>query len=352
MSSTTPHTHTHYRLRVSAGPSADQKDLKVINVNDDASPTLIESDEFIGQVVVRIKGLDKILGYKEGQEEDGLKLMPDSPWFTKPGGDNNLSSIQISGRFKREWAGDQIVFGNQFEKPLRLPPFSSVALKFIQFIDPGLKADIHSDRPWAFSPLIATMNTVNVAGWHIDAATQQKVEHQGQDKDKERLENELPPWPSPEGEHIVEDTNLLFEENAAHAQEDEAKKKEHEHKQEQIGHHDDNNDDREELVETRSGSALTESTKNLTSSARRSHFARELNLTKHKYRPDQVYGFDFFNPYLDFAHFTLKVPGFSVDITKYWDGQPLTYVIKSQDSSVVFMAIQFELIPVKDIIVE
>ncbi|KAF9923961.1 hypothetical protein FBU30_005981 [Linnemannia zychae] len=339
---------THYRLRVSAGPSADPKHLKVLPVNDDANPTLIESNEFIGQIVVRIKGLDKTYGSKEGQEEDSLPLFPDSPWFTLPGGDSNLSSIQISGRFKREWPGEQIVFGNQFERPLRLPPLSSIALKFVQFIDPGLKADIYCDRPWAFSPLIATMNTVNVSGWHLDKATQKKVEESGQEKDRERLENELPPWPSPEGEHIVEDTTLLFQSEKDHHEDtisSAPKRKEaaHDH-----GHEQENVDSpkKEELTMAPSKPTV------LTSSARRSYFSTEANLAKHRYRPDQVYGFDFFNPYINFADFTLKVPGFSMDVTRYWDGQPLTYVIKTMDSSVTFLAVQFQLIPVKDTVIE
>ncbi|KAG0202852.1 hypothetical protein BGX33_009446 [Mortierella sp. NVP41] len=334
---------TRYRLRVSAGPSADPKDLKVLPVNDDSNPTLIESDEFIGQIVVRIKGLDKVFGYKEGQEQDGLPLITESPWFSLPGGDSNLSSVQISGRFKREWPGEQVVFGNQFEKPLRLPPLSSIALKFIQFIDPGLKADIYCDRPWAFSPLIATMNTVNVSGWHLDKATQKKVAEHGQEADMERLENELPPWPSPQGEHILEDTSLLFKpDNSSNK---------HEDKREGEGGHAEEGETVHEPKKEELTMAPTQPTV-LSASARRSYFAKEANLVKHRYRPDQVYGFDFFNPYVDFANFTLKVPGFSVDITKYWDGQPLTYIIKSQDSSVIFMAFQFELIPVKDIVIE
>jgi hypothetical protein len=157
------------------------------------------------------------------------------------------------------------------------------------------------------------MNTVNVSGWHLDKATQKKVEELGHEEDKERLENELPPWPSPQGEHIVEDTTLLFqpdkkehgdamstsERGAAHA---------HAHEQ------------HEERKKEKLTMAPTQPTV-LNTSARRSYFAKETNLVQHRYRPDQVYGFDFFNPYVDFANFTLKVPGFSVDITKYWDGQ-------------------------------
>ena len=37
----------------------------------------------------------------------------------------------------------------------------------------------------------------------------------------------------------------------------------------------------------------------------------------------RTYGFDFFNPYLDFQNFAIKLPGFHLSILKYWDGQPL-----------------------------
>jgi hypothetical protein len=35
------------------------------------------------------------------------------------------------------------------------------------------------------------------------------------------------------------------------------------------------------------------------------------------------YGVDFFNPYLDFSEFALRLPGFTLPIMKYWDGQGL-----------------------------
>ncbi len=36
-----------------------------------------------------------------------------------------------------------------------------------------------------------------------------------------------------------------------------------------------------------------------------------------------TYGLDFYNPYLDFANLTLRLPGFHLPIVKYWDGQGL-----------------------------
>lgn len=37
----------------------------------------------------------------------------------------------------------------------------------------------------------------------------------------------------------------------------------------------------------------------------------------------QTYAIDFFNPYLDFSEFALRLPGFNLPIMKYWDGQGL-----------------------------
>jgi hypothetical protein len=39
-----------------------------------------------------------------------------------------------------------------------------------------------------------------------------------------------------------------------------------------------------------------------------------------------TYGLDFYNAYLDFNDFALRLPGFTLPIMKYWDGQGLRYV--------------------------
>lgn len=41
----------------------------------------------------------------------------------------------------------------------------------------------------------------------------------------------------------------------------------------------------------------------------------------------RTYGVDFFNPYIDFSEFALRLPGFNLPIMKYWDGQGLRYVV-------------------------
>lgn len=41
------------------------------------------------------------------------------------------------------------------------------------------------------------------------------------------------------------------------------------------------------------------------------------------YEYGQTYAVDFFNPYIDFNNFALRLPGFQLSVLKYWDGQPL-----------------------------
>jgi hypothetical protein len=48
---------------------------------------------------------------------------------------------------------------------------------------------------------------------------------------------------------------------------------------------------------------------------------------------ERWYGVDFFNPYIDFNEFALRLPGFNLPIMRYWDGQGLRYVCFSFPSS-------------------
>ncbi|KAG0225963.1 hypothetical protein BGW42_003980 [Actinomortierella wolfii] len=288
-----------YRLRVSAGSSL--QDLHVLNVNDDAHPFSIDTPDFVGQICVRVNGLSKTMWYEQSLAEDNFTPVPESPWFE---GNNNLSCIQVSGRFKKEHRGDDIVWGNEFERPLKLPPFSSVAVKFGQYIDPGLQIDLYSDKPWAFSPLLTTMNTINVSGWNMSVHSHERTNEEDKGKAAERA---LPPWPSPKGEHLVEDTSLLFKElddnRSTLTLKEDASDKETDHNS------------------PTAVAAPSTQTASLTAGKRKAYFTSQTNLQNHTFKPDQVYAFDFFNPYIDFVNFTLRLPGFSIDVIKYWDGQ-------------------------------
>jgi hypothetical protein len=65
-----------------------------------------------------------------------------------------------------------------------------------------------------------------------------------------------------------------------------------------------------------------------TSSARQKHFLAEQHRKEFMFEKGREYQCDFFNPYLDFNEFALKI-GYglpAISIIGHWDGQPLRYV--------------------------
>ncbi|KAF9109722.1 hypothetical protein BGX27_007275 [Mortierella sp. AM989] len=295
------HDNVKYRIRVSAGP--DVKSLRPINVNDDANPLLIDSDEFAGHVMFRIKGQDQIHGYEQGQQQDGLAVLPDSSWFQNAAaagkGNNLLMSMQLVGRFKREWSGEEIVLAVLFEKPFKLPAVASLAIKFFKAIDPALQIDVQCQEPYFISPLMTSMDTINV--------TKIASDESNGSGDKNTAHSGVPAWPSYNAESIPEDTSLVI-------LEEDTKKK--------------------GKLEKNSG-------------ARKGHFAKSKNLSKHRFMKDHVYSVELCNPFLDCSKISLKLPGlFNIDLYKILNEQPITYAIKTQDGSATFVAVSLELVPV------
>jgi hypothetical protein len=83
-------TKDNKRLQVRVGSSLDT--LAVANPNDEASPVLVHSPFFTGQILVRMRDF-------EGHVPEGKTLIPDLPLYF----DNlqRISSFQISGIFHK-----------------------------------------------------------------------------------------------------------------------------------------------------------------------------------------------------------------------------------------------------------
>ncbi|KAI1874718.1 hypothetical protein JX265_004926 [Neoarthrinium moseri] len=74
---------------------------------------------------------------------------------------------------------------------------------------------------------------------------------------------------------------------------------------------------------------------------------------------DKTYCVDFFNPYLDFGDFSLRLPGFTLPIMKYWDGQGLRanpkrshrlrYVLRNKSTSETYLVVLFTLYLKEDV---
>jgi len=123
------------RLRVLAGPSPSQLS-DISDFVNTARPHTIKSDRFQGRLVVHIKGFPGApeSEYFEREDRKGItwsiqmqgecQELLENPW---------LMSYRI-GRFLQEHSADDILFGNTFDRPLKLPWGSTAALKFMQYV--------------------------------------------------------------------------------------------------------------------------------------------------------------------------------------------------------------------------
>lgn len=100
-------------LSISFGPSIEN--LSALDPNDDSILHQIDHSDFQGRISVRVKNFTG-KGSKEGVEPN-----KSSPYFENKGGKWMTYSIQIQGRWLEDGGVDldDLVFGNQFEKPIK-----------------------------------------------------------------------------------------------------------------------------------------------------------------------------------------------------------------------------------------
>ena len=107
-------------LHISAGK--DKDNLSPVAVNHDDKAIWIDSPSFRGRATVRIKDFT-------GFDPEGVEHKSDSSYFNEKYRKGITWSIQIQGRFLKEVNTNDVVFGNQFDKPIKdhLPYGTSVA---------------------------------------------------------------------------------------------------------------------------------------------------------------------------------------------------------------------------------
>ncbi|KAF3017768.1 hypothetical protein E8E14_008008 [Neopestalotiopsis sp. 37M] len=86
---------------------------------------------------------------------------------------------------------------------------------------------------------------------------------------------------------------------------------------------------------------------------------KEDSKAKWMFEYGKTYCADFYNPYLDFGDFSLKLPGFTLPIMKYWDGQGLRekpkrshrlrYVLRNKSTSDTYLVVVFSLYLKEDV---
>lgn len=137
-------------------------------------------------------------------------------------------------------------------------------MKIVQWaVDPGLEADVYSERPWLYGRFLSSIDTLSLGA-----------------KDGE------------DDEVFDDEIGILVNEGGFGA----GRKK------------------REEFNVPAA------------SAARKKHFLTEAKRKEFVLEKGEEVRADFGNGYLDFNEFSLRLPGFHLPIMSYWDGQPLRYV--------------------------
>jgi len=269
----------NYILQVTAGSEYDITKHQIVHVNH-ANPTTIHSEHLSVDLNVRI------------QSYRGLPLSSpnSSPYFDLPPHDKNKDQYSIAFKFspKSNINGDDLVFGNDFDHPIRdrLPPGFNTAFKIVKWmVDPGLDGDVYAEKPYLYGPAASSVNTLHIRGnGNVDG----ELEH---------------------------DAGLVFTEGGD-----------------------------EEGMELRKEKGIPD-----TEAARKKHFLNQENRKEWEWEAGKIYGCDFFNPYLDFNDFALRLPGFTLPIMKYWDGQGLRYVLKNRKTDTVLFVVLFTLYLKEDV---
>ncbi|KAF2735611.1 DUF1769-domain-containing protein [Polyplosphaeria fusca] len=278
--------HSQYHLRVTAGPTYDTSTHTSVLVNT-SQPATISTSHLSARIHVRI------------QDYRGL---PDSspstsPYFAHPQHLTSRYSISFTFTPRRALSGKHLVFGNDFDHPIRdrLPPLFDKAFGIVKWwIDPGLEGDVYGDAPYLYGALLSSINVLRIG----EKGTGEEKEEgkEGGEGDNEEVE--------------------VFEEGAEG--DGEAVR-------------------REAGIPGESG-------------RRQKFFLDEAKRGEFVFEEGREYKCDFFNPYLDFNEFALKL-GYGlppISIIGHWDGQPLRYVLKDRETDTELFVIIFELLPTEE----
>ena len=197
-------------------------------------------------------------------------------------------SIAVNFVPKQDLPSVDAVWGNDFDHPVRerLPPGFNTAFRIVkEFIDPGLECDAYADEPWLYGPALSCWFGFRM-GKKLGADAEIPSAREGKDVLREGAE-----------------------EGGA--------------------------------TELREGLGIPGNNEK-----RRKFFLSQANREPFIFEKDRLYSFDFYNPYLDFGNFALKLPGFSIKVVKYIDekSHKLRYVFKNRQTGDVYLCVNFNLL--------
>ncbi|KAK7517584.1 hypothetical protein IWZ03DRAFT_310116 [Phyllosticta citriasiana] len=231
---------------------------------------------------VRVKVKTRIRDYT------GLPLTSPAttPYFDDPAHSRDRYSISFSFVPKADLPSADCVWGPDFDHPVRdrLPPGFNYAFGIVKrFIDPGIECDAYADEPWLYGPALSCWFVLRVGD---------KVGQQGDVPD-------------------IHESPALAEGGDGDGE------------------------------QVRKGLSLpTDADK------RRKWFLDREHREAFVFEEGRAYQGDFFNPYLDFNKFALRLPGFSLGVLRYIDDKThtLRWVFKNRTTGDVYFVVVFNLL--------
>ncbi|KAF9225983.1 DUF1769-domain-containing protein [Gyrodon lividus] len=310
------------RLRVLAGSTVETL-VPITDIVNSGRAHVISSDTFEGEIAVYVKNF-------VGRE--GRRLT--SEYFEREDRKGITWSIQVQGRFLESHPANDILFGNIFDKPLKLPWGSSAALKFMQYMDPTLEHNLTStSKPWALSPLIATMPHFAHERIHDLQETALSEAHES-----ESFRSPFPPTTS-----IIDDTSQLqlasTSSSTLHSRSQtpsslsSASLSASWSSNSDVSHVSAKSSLRENVkksLKTSSGKRKGGKSDMIfqTPDERRSYFSDAENRKNVFLGPEDLITLDFCYGYLEFSPtLALRLPGgISFDLIRYWDKHPVRFI--------------------------
>ncbi|KAK5129567.1 hypothetical protein LTR08_003153 [Meristemomyces frigidus] len=270
-----------YKLLVTAGPSYDPSTHRTVKVNT-KTPTLIQNAFLTAKVSVNIRDYT-------GLPSSSPPNPTDPAYFDDPLHEKDLYSIAFSFVPKVDLPSADTVWGNDFDHSIkdRLPPGFNTAFKIVkEFIDPGLSCDAYAEKPWLYGPSLSCWFAFNIG----DKVTPGKAQggSVGNQLPAPHAAGILKEGASPSGTHIRHSLEIPPD-----------------------------------------------------SEKRRKHFLQAANREAFTFEKGRLYQADFYNPYLDFGHLALRLPGFSLKVVKYVDRKShcLRYVFKNRGTGELYFCV-------------
>ncbi|KAF2085483.1 DUF1769-domain-containing protein, partial [Saccharata proteae CBS 121410] len=223
----------------------------------------------------------------------GLPLSSPShaPYFAHPLHAKDRYSIGFSFVPRADIPAADCVWGPDFDHPVRdrLPPGFNTAFGIVKrWVDPGVECDAYADQPWLYGPALSCWFALRVG----------EVVGTGGEAEAEV------PRADGEDDVLVEGADGSGEE-----------------------------------VRERIGMPAD-------ADKRRKFFLDRANREKMVFEKGRLYEADFYNPYLDFNSFSLRLPGFSLGVLKYIDDKThaLRWVFKNKTTGDVYFVVVFNLL--------